>query len=84
VIIGQNSGNPACRRVGALVSDTRWDTRDIPALGSASFGLAQRIFVATWLSWMITTAIRERRTTFTKPATQEALDNSAAATVQIK
>lgn len=26
----------------------------IPVLGEASFGLAQRIFVATWLSWMIT------------------------------
>jgi hypothetical membrane protein len=35
----------------------------IPILGSASFGLAQRIFVATWLSWMITTAVRARRTT---------------------
>ncbi len=45
----------------------------IPALGNASFGLAQRIFVATWLSWMITTAIRERRITTTKPATREAL-----------
>jgi hypothetical protein len=27
----------------------------IPVLGDGSFGLAQRIFVATWLSWMITT-----------------------------
>ena len=44
----------------------------IPALGNASFGLAQRIFVAIWLSWMITTAIRERTTT-AKPATREAL-----------
>jgi uncharacterized membrane protein YfcA len=35
----------------------------IPALGNASFGLAQRIFVATWLSWMITTTIRAQRTT---------------------
>lgn len=26
----------------------------VPVLGDASFGLAQRIFVATWLSWMIT------------------------------
>lgn len=45
----------------------------IPVLGDASFGLAQRIFVATWLSWMITTAIRERRTITTKSTTQEAL-----------
>ncbi|HET8614247.1 MAG TPA: DUF998 domain-containing protein [Actinomycetales bacterium] len=29
----------------------------IPVLGDASFGLAQRIFVATWLSWMITAAL---------------------------
>jgi hypothetical protein len=40
----------------------------VPALGNASFGLAQRIFVATWLSWMITTTIRAQRTTNQAPA----------------
>ncbi|MGW5240695.1 DUF998 domain-containing protein [Monashia sp. NPDC004114] len=33
----------------------------VPVLGDDSFGLAQRIFVATWLSWMIVTAILARR-----------------------
>ncbi len=53
----------------------RWAGFAILALAwsVAAFVLAQRIFVATWLSWMITTAIRERRMTTTKPATREAL-----------
>lgn len=29
----------------------------IPVLGDANFGIAQRVFVASWLSWMITTAL---------------------------
>jgi lysylphosphatidylglycerol synthetase-like protein (DUF2156 family) len=33
----------------------------IPALGNAHFGLAQRIFVATWLSWSIAAATYARR-----------------------
>jgi hypothetical membrane protein len=32
----------------------------IPILGAADFGLAQRLFVATWLSWLLTTALRAR------------------------
>ena len=32
----------------------------VPVLGDDRFGLAQRIFVATWLSWMIVVAIRSR------------------------
>lgn len=40
----------------------------IPILGDPSFGLAQRIFVATWLSWMITTALRARHTAATAAA----------------
>ena len=34
----------------------------IPALGDGRFGLAQRIFVATWLSWSLVVALRARRT----------------------
>ena len=33
----------------------------IPALGNAHFGLAQRIFVATWLSWSLAAAAFARR-----------------------
>lgn len=33
----------------------------VPLLGDDAFGLAQRIFVATWLSWMIVAAILARR-----------------------
>lgn len=33
----------------------------VPILGDDSFGLAQRIFVATWLSWMISAAVVARR-----------------------
>lgn len=35
----------------------------IPVLGDANFGAAQRIFVAVWLSWMITTALVAYRIT---------------------
>ncbi len=45
----------------------------IPALGNASLGLAQRIFVATWLSWMIATSIRARRSTARRPHGRAAL-----------
>jgi hypothetical protein len=45
----------------------------IPALGNASFGLAQRIFVAAWLSWMITTTLRARATTSDTPLAREAM-----------
>ena len=29
----------------------------VPTLGDHLFGVAQRIFVAAWLSWLITTAV---------------------------
>jgi hypothetical protein len=45
----------------------------IPILGDDSFGLAQRIFVATWLSWMITTAITARHATARAPGTATVL-----------
>lgn len=32
----------------------------IPALGNPLFGLAQRIFIATWLTWLLTTAAHAR------------------------
>lgn len=32
----------------------------IPILGDADFGMAQRLFVATWLSWLLATALRAR------------------------
>lgn len=31
-----------------------------PILGDADFGLIQRLFVATWLSWLLATALRAR------------------------
>ncbi len=33
----------------------------IPALGDAYFGVGQRIFIATWLTWLITVAAYARR-----------------------
>lgn len=44
----------------------------IPLLGNSSFGLAQRTFVATWLSWMISTALITRRTAQVAPRSEPA------------
>jgi hypothetical protein len=35
----------------------------IPILGDGYFGLAQRIFIATWLSWLLVIAVHVRRST---------------------
>jgi hypothetical protein len=41
----------------------------VPGLGDARFGLAQRIFVAVWLTWLGTVAVRARRRTAPATAT---------------
>lgn len=52
----------------------------IPALGNADFGLAQRIFVATWLSWALAAAAYTRRlpTPDGTPVPQQSFEHRAA------
>jgi hypothetical protein len=52
----------------------------IPALGDAHFGLAQRIFVATWLSWSLAAAAYARRlpTPDHPPVPQRSFEHRAA------
>jgi hypothetical protein len=45
----------------------------VPVLGNGSFGIAQRVFVATWLSWMITTCLLARRTPTSRRLTDQTL-----------
>jgi hypothetical membrane protein len=40
----------------------------IPVVGDSLFGLAQRIFIATWLSWAIATSARARAVTSAQEA----------------
>lgn len=50
----------------------------IPVLGDARFGLAQRLFVGTFVTWLITTAAyAHRRLTSTSPAIATSTPDSA-------
>jgi hypothetical protein len=42
----------------------------IPVLGDARFGLAQRLHIATWLSWLLVTSLRARRLNRSAPQPQ--------------